>query len=233
MKIIIFALLTLVVFNSDILGQNKKFDVHKPENYIGIELGPSLSQLIYYKKFIDDNTIFDLQIGYQCGIFFQYNISSFFSLRSSIDYEKKMIASHMVFFNIIDNKNETESWHTFFNYLTIPLFAKYKFRKHKFFVEGGPYINILLLGKSKYEYTNQLVIGNITKSYRNLVLGISAGIGADIPLTKKFDISFEAKDCFGLTHIAKNLNDPKNKKTNLNSVLFLYSVIYHIPDKKK
>jgi len=222
-------------YNSDLLGQNKNFDVKKPANSFGIELGPSLSQVIYYSKLakLNNNTVFDFKLGYEGGLFYQYNFNSHFSLRTCISYERKLITSHIEFFNFTTNENEIELWHTFYNYITIPLLAKYNIniKKNRFFIDAGTYIDMLLLGKYKYEYTNHLVKGDITNFHRRFVSGISIGIGTTIPVNKKFDMSFEVRDCYGITRIAKNSDDKKNR-TSLNSELFLYSLTYHIPEKK-
>ena len=230
-------LIFIMIINSITIAQDKKFDVVKPANDIGVELGPSLSQFIYYSKSaknnVNKNVVFDFKLGYMGGAFFQYNFSSYFSLKSGVEYEKKLITSNMEIF--INNENETEQWSTLYNYITIPLLAKYNInlKKNRFFIDAGTYVDILMLSKGKTKLANIINSNyNLTKGYRRLFLGISAGFGAIIPINKKYDMSFEVRDNYGLTRIAKKCDSP-NDKSSLNSELFLYSIIYHIKDKKK
>jgi len=225
----------VILINSITIAQNKNFDVVKPPNDFGIELGPSLSQNTHTNN---NNQVFpmtyDIKMGYIGGAFFQYNINSYFSLKTSVDYEKKLIAEHIEV-NLL-NKDVTEQWRTFYNYITIPLLAKYNvnFKKNRFFIDAGTNIDILIQSKGKAEATSININSNYndTKECRRFILGISAGIGATLPINKKYDMSFEVRDNYGLTQIYKYINGANNK-VRINSELFLYSIIYHIKEKKK
>jgi hypothetical protein len=231
MKFIILFISFLIFPYSYIIAQNKSFDVVKPPNNLGIEVGPSLTQYIHNKSY---DMVNDFKIGYIGGVFFQYNFNSLFSIYSSISYEKKLKTAHMSFFNTATNENELVYWSTYYDYITIPFLGKYTFKKHKFFFDIGPYFNTLLMSKSKHysEISNYSVIGNITKDLRSFIFGFSSGIGAKIPFNKKIEMSFEIRDDLSLTRIDKD-NNSLNPKTSFNSVLFLYSITYHFPEKKK
>ena len=109
------------------------------------------------------------------------------------------------------------------------------FKKNRFFIDAGPYLNLFLMNVYKSEYLNHLFIQKDTKDFRRLVLGMAAGFGANIPIGKKFDMSFEVRDNYNLTRICKNtVTSFTNKsKLSLNSELFIYSIAYHIKSKKK
>jgi len=230
LRLNIFILLFFIFTNSDLIGQNKKFDEKKPANNIGIEIGPSLSQNNHYTK-PDDNLVFDFRLGYIGGVFFQYNFNSHFSLRTDISYKRKLITSHIIFFNIIENKQDIQFWKNSYNYLMFPLIAKYSIKKNMFFIDAGTYVDLLLSSKFNYKYYNYSHLGDNSKDYRWFVSGLSIGIGTNLPINKKCDMSFEIRDCYGLTRIGKFIgyNTPfDNGKTSLNSVEFLYSLTYHL-----
>jgi hypothetical protein len=62
------------------------------------------------------------------------------------------------------------------------------------------------------------------------------GVGVNIPINKKFHMSFEVRDHINLTTLSSDNKNPDGTKIpqiRLNSVLLLYNVSYHLPFLRK
>jgi hypothetical protein len=241
-KIIFFiSIIFIFLFNNNAISQVKNSDYNQPKHIIGIELGPSLTNFVNGDLYSGAERIHEYKMGYFGGVIFQYNLNSYISFRTNIDYEKKIIADQVYQINYVKNEYEYAPWCHKYDYINVPVLAKLNLRKNRFFVDAGPYLDILLNSEFSFQnpINNETVIRKGTKDIKKLNLGLAAGLGANIPIGKKYDMSFEARDNLNLTYldtrkIFKNVNNSSEKrsKISLNTVLFLYSLTYHIPEKK-
>jgi len=230
----IFLFIFTILFNITAFGQQDKYN-------IGIELGPSLTNFINGDMYGGVERIHEYKMGYFGGVIFQYNLNSCISFQTNIDFEKKIIADQLYHFSYIDNKNEYSPWRFKYDYINVPVLAKLNLRKNRFYIDAGPYLDILLKGEFSFQndINNETVIIKGTKDIKKFNLGLAAGLGANIPIGKKYDMSFEARDNMNLTYLSSRkvfkhaINPPaKRSRISLNSILFLYSFTYHIPEKK-
>ena len=223
----------IVLFNINAIGQKNNFNYEQPNYNIGIELGPNITNFTKSNMYEGVSTYYKYKMGYSFGGIFQYNLNPYFSFLTNIIYEEVSQYSY------INNEYEYNPDQFTYSYLTVPLLTKLNIIKNRFFIEAGPCMGIYIC--DKYKWWNYLSNEFETpkkadySSYRRLIFGMEAGMGANIPFGKKYTMSFEARDNYGLTHIVKGnvLPDGKKNRTSLNSIAFLYSITYHIKDKKK
>jgi hypothetical protein len=186
---------------------------------IGVEGGPNLgfqrgNELI--KKYRSSI------VGFSGGVSFQYNFEKNISLRTGLSYEQKGGALKnypVLFFSDGIRRNVRICFR--FNYLTVPVLVRASFgEKRHFFVNAGPYFSYLLeevvtfsgAGTSKERYTFNRTDGKWD-------MGVSAGLGAFIPLGEKLVLTLELRNNLGLYNInsAPVYGDEtiKNNSTNL------------------
>ncbi|HET6995635.1 MAG TPA: porin family protein, partial [Chitinophagaceae bacterium] len=184
----------LFLIPSSSFGQLKKFAV-------GYEKGLSLVSM-------HGNLILDelqkTKLSFTIGVFFQYNINANLALRTNLSFERKGFsfgkrAGH----DSIGNPATIKS-HVRFDYLCLPLLARASFgKKYRFFINAGPYIGYLI-GQADVTQTNNdpKVIRKNIAYFDKADLGLSGGAGVEIPL-KRYVLSFEIRDNFGLSNISK------------------------------
>lgn len=173
-------------------------------NDIGIECGPGLS-IIHDKTGMYSHSGF--WTGGVSGIFYQYNLSNIFSLKTALFYERKgsLLASKS------DQLPEDGNLIYNFDYINLPLLFKVSIgHRIKFFANSGPCFSYLMnqsvffqpkTGKS-YKLLNE------TNDFKSYDVGIILGLGVTIPVTKQFIISLEMRDTYGLVSIRDNYNEP-------------------------
>lgn len=108
-----------------------------------------------------------------------------------------------------------------FNYFSLPLFAKYKF-KNSLYVEGGPQFGLMYNATDKF--TNQIVnskdlkfFNDVGDQYRNLDAGATLGLG--YRLAKGNGINIGARYYWGLVNISKDASSPKQYNRSLYLVV--------------
>lgn len=111
------------------------------------------------------------------------------------------------------------------SYLNIPIVAEYKFgKKVKGYFNAGPFIGFLTCSEIIIQYfpVNQPTSKTKGKSdsYKSTNFGISFGGGLLVPITKKMQLNFAAKNNFGLISTIKQIPTDNSKfKTNAFSLL--------------
>jgi hypothetical protein len=209
-------LFTIVLLSVIVKGQNGVIEV-------GFEGAPSIS-FLRGNEILSNNS--KLRIGFSCGFFFQYNISRRFSLRSIIAFEQK--GSSYSFTNIDTNGYSTViKGYSNFNYITIPILFRTTFGdKLKFFMDIGPFVGYLISQKNIYK--NDFYAPASTYSqYIPFDLGLSCGLGVEIPVTNNLLISCEIRDNLGLLNIGKGevYNDGSIKTNSTNLLIgFAYKL---------
>jgi opacity protein-like surface antigen len=226
MKALIIASLLLLIGYAG-FSQEKGFR-------IGIEGGPNLVSL-RGNEIIDE--IHSSRISYAFGLAFQYNFSKLLSIRSGIYFEEKGSALEGPFFDLNGNLISAEGFANRFQYLTLPIMARFSFgKKLRYFINTGPFLGFLR--ESEAVYTTaisevQQIINSSpgwqqrdgTELLNELDYGISLGAGAEYPLTKNLIISLEVRHNYGLFNIS-NLPVINDKELNTNSTNMLLGISY-------
>ena len=202
-KTILFLL--ALIFTSSIYSQIK----------IGVNAGAT------YSKPYEGYEGFDAGIGFLIGASFEYYLNENLSLKTNLNYERKSFGDsfpEIDKFGVLKGQIKVT---TNFDYLTIPIMAKYEFgNSKKFFVNGGPFLGFLLREENKADVPS---VGQITDNgySKNIDVGLSFGIGTKIYINDKSDLNIELRENLGLLNISDNeVYEGGNLKTNsLNLIL--------------
>jgi len=201
---------------------------------IGFEFGPSHTSL-KGNDIVDNNPNKKSTIA--GGISFQYNFPKIFSIKTSISYDRKGLKGETITFtdilgNVIGVYEQTQD----FDYLTIPILARFSYGKRiKFFFNTGPYFSYLmkssLIGQRAGDGMWVDNYDNI-KDFKKFDMGLILGSGCVFLINDKLLMTFEVRDNIGLYNI-DNTKLPlyNNAKLMNQSVNFLFGISY-IWDKK-
>ena len=205
MKKTILFLLALI-FTSSIYSQIK----------IGLNAGAT------YSKPYEGYMGFDAGIDFLIGASFEYYLNENLLLKTNLNYERKSFGDSFPFTDnrgmLIGQIKAT----TNFDYLTIPIMAKYEFgNSKKFFVNGGPFLGFLLREENKADVPSVGQITTIDLINKKIDVGLSFGIGTKIYINDKSNLNIELRENLGLLNISDNeVYEGGNLKTNsLNLIL--------------
>ena len=199
-------ILLALIFTSSIYSQIK----------IGVNAGATYSK--FYGNVSIENT--NAGISFLIGASFEYYLNESLSLKTNLNFERKSF--NLKFPEIDDIGNPTGGElkiTTDFDYLTLPIMAKYEFgNSKKFFVNGGPFLGFLLSVKSKLDNFPDI---DFTTLYKKIDIGLSFGIGTKIYLNDRSNLNIELRENLGLKNISDVVViDNGNIKTNsLNLIL--------------
>jgi hypothetical protein len=205
MKKTILFLLALI-FTSSIYSQIK----------IGLNAGAT------YSKPYEGYMGFDAGIDFLIGASFEYYLNENLLLKTNLNYERTLLFDDISLtdkFGIIIGQVELTSN---FDYLNIPIMAKYEFgNSKKFFVNGGPFLGFLLREENKADVSSVGQITTIDLINKKIDVGLSFGIGTKIYINDKSDLNIELRENLGLLNISDNeVYEGGNLKTNsLNLIL--------------
>jgi len=225
----------IILFNINAICQKRNNIDDIPNDHIGLDLGPSLSQDIRGKLYVLSATSYNFKMGYSLGLFYEHFLNLNISYKINISYNSKKVSENWDQWNFITQETLNIPLTYTYNYFTIPLLVKYNLniKKNGFFIDAGFNLDTYISSKCKgwNVFTDNYETSLISKDeMRRFVLSMAAGFGAKIPIGKKYDMSFEVRDNYGLTRICAFTNA---SKLSLNSELFIYSIAYHIKSKKK
>jgi len=199
------------IFHLTVMGQNNRFE-------LGIEGGPGITT-IYGNEMPAEN--WEFIAGGEAGVFFKYNFSKVFSLKTQLAWERK----GMKF--ILKNEFFDMAYSAHFDYLTVPLLIQAGFggEVHPY-INAGPYFSYSI--NRKYIAKNGESITSDMESDKKIDFGIVGGIGIDITLTKLFSMTVDLYDHYGLYNTENQLlftdsvGVPVNSdKSTYNHSLFL------------
>jgi hypothetical protein len=191
---------------------------------IGLEGGPNRSTLWgnehiqQYKK----SRALENVTNYSSGVSVEYSFTDLLSLRSGIAFERKGLSYKVYHLDQWGNQSEEIPGRKNFDYIILPLMARVTIgNKPIFFVNAGPYLGFLLRQTDLLE-SSSLQHGSstdYTETYKRLDMGISAGIGAGLPITERAMLTMEVRHNLGLYNISDvpvyNGGTVKTKSTNL------------------
>lgn len=171
----------------------------------GLNIGTNLLDL-KQEEFFDK---YDGKLSYSVGISFEIKVSEKISLLSNVNYDNKIMESER--FGIPDdfgNPSEfTAKNRIKFNYINIPVFARYYFGKNnRLNINAGGFYNYLLDVKSetKVNQTSEMInpfpINNIIQ---NSDYGLLIALGYQFNLSNH-QITIDLRNEIGLANITKN-----------------------------
>ena len=194
-----YYLIILLFITTQTFAQQSKFE-------LGVSLGSGLSTL-RGSSTIENN----FKGGVSLGLMFQYNATELFSIHSNISYENKGVEvsnTEWVCTNCPKNATILE-----YEYITAPILARLNFgSKAKFFVNAGPYFGYLI----NYEWVDN-----------HFDFGLASGLGGQIDLNNKLNLSLEVRNNWGLVPVKLH---PMFEGDNLynNSINLLIGITYRL-----
>ena len=210
-------------------GAKSKFNWITASDHVldlGVEGGPSVI-FLYGDKFFSQHE--KPACGFSGAFFVQYNFPKVLSVRTNIAFERKGNMTSGILEATDQNGYNLGSYNYRINnnsdYLTLPILVRATFGdKIKLFINAGPYLGALLNDElvtrtngEKYGLPAK-VSKNVTNESNRLDIGLTTGIGLEVPIKKGFSLSFEARNNTGLYNTA---NQPlvyngtrKNNSTN-------------------
>lgn len=215
---ILFIVVVVLCFQTNTFAQQNKFEA-------GIEGGSGL-------RFLWGNALVrqynDPAIGFAYGAAFQYNFPKYFSIRTNLFFERKGCLSKGTYLDNNGNSLGTFRSQLDMDYLTLPILFRAGFgKKVKIFFNAGPYFSYL--NKTTLKYKGPNVSGtfvlDLTPNYKRIDIGLAAGIGFSMPLTKILALSFEIRNNLGLYNTSK-LPVYGNGSINTNSTNLLIGLAY-------
>lgn len=138
----------------------------------------------------------NFKIGYLVGISIDYYLNQNLSLKTNINYERKIQKFKVTSFSFDAEEIGNEHFRKIYDYINLPILLKYEFGNSKFFVNGGPFLNFLL--NSKIKPNSSYDFGDSSTAQKEIDFGLSIGIGTNISLNEKNDLTIEIRDDFGM-----------------------------------
>lgn len=207
---------------------------------IGFEGGPSLTSLRTTGT-IDQYSDLDVyysytksNFGFLTGVFGQYNFNQSYAVKLAVNYQLKgaKIEGNIPL-NLTDGGGEVINigldGKLKMDYITIPLLFKGTYGSNiKFFFDVGPYLGILLTNEATIDLTatngaataDTSITTDITDSTKSTDVGITMGIGMQVPVSKTMSLTFELRDDLGLINTSDFLSNTElDNKTNAASLV--------------
>lgn len=186
------------------------------QNEIRIGLNTGATLFNFRGNSVVENS--DSKIGFLAGISFEYYMNENISIKTNLNYERKSLSQSGGYYDENGIFIEMEA-NIHYDYLTLPILFKYEFgNTNNFYVNGGPFLGLLLNAKIKGDNSPS---DDITSLNKKIDGGLSLGIGTKFQLNSKNILSIELRDNYGLLNISEvSVLDNGTIKTNsLNLIL--------------
>lgn len=163
-----------------------------------------------------------LKVGGQFGLYTQIPLNETVSFKTGLYLEQK--GAHINLYSLAGAESKAI---LALKYLTIPVLVRADFGQEvRFFLNGGPYVGVLLQSYIKEEKTGNSETN--TDRFKKTEWGLAGGVGLSFQLAKKFGLSFEIRDYLGISNNFKNTTGGGGTMRT-NSIQFLLGVFYTVP----
>lgn len=227
--LIVFLLLLLIAPASKLLAQQGSWT-------IGVEGGPGLSFIF------GSDSVYSTSkpvLSGAAGVFGEYRFSGRFSAKVALHYERVSTRT--------DNQSgllpSGGQLKYNLNYLSLPVLVKWSTGgRIRFFVNAGPCVSLLLQESLWYlpEGGSREKVADETAAYYRFNLAVTAGVGIAVPVGKRFLVSLEVRDNFGVLNIRSSASDFERNSAlaveqptgQTNSTLLLAGISYRFGSNK-
>lgn len=173
----------------------------------------------------------DPNIGFYTGLSGQYNFNEHFAIHTELAFDRKGTSNKITYTDPSGNDVGTGKAINQLNYLTLPILFRASIgTKVKYFLQAGPYLSYLLNDTRKFSsgtddprYNFKV---NVTSHTTQMDFGMSAGLGAVIPVKEKLAISFELRGNYGLVDLYNRRSSNVNELNQ--SLNFLIGINYKL-----
>lgn len=170
------------------------------------------------------------KVSFSTGVGFNYYLTPEFSLGLKFLYEGKGSRGEFsALYYDEDGQPFTRDIkvRTNFDYLSLPITARYSFgNKIRFCGEAGTFVSYLLKQTESLEGLGTTPM-NRTGWFRQTDIGVSFGVSASFPMTKKVDLSASLLDNIGLVNISSILVS-NNETIKTNSLIAFLGITYRL-----
>ncbi|TQI71217.1 outer membrane protein with beta-barrel domain [Gramella sp. Hel_I_59] len=162
----------------------------------------------------------NFKVGYLVGVSLEYYLNQNLSLKSNLNYERKIKKLQLTYYDYNAEETGKENFREITQFINFPVLLKYEFMNSKFFLNGGGFLNIFLDNAYKPDFP----IDNINEytEKNNIDAGFSAGAGINIPLNEKNWLILEIRDDFGIIDIG-GVPQSIDGKVQTNSIKLILS----------
>ncbi|WP_299835150.1 porin family protein [uncultured Tenacibaculum sp.] len=164
------------------------------------------------------NGFFDSGFSYQLGVTSEYKLNESLSLKAELSYDRQriIVGENSILYNSEDPVfTSLPRFEQVFHYLALPILVKYKFQKeNSFFINGGFSFGYLINAVRRTEVGSNVSYRDLT-SYDSFTFGAVLGVGKEIKLNTKHNLTLELRNTLGLN----NFSDFETLK--LNSLSFI------------
>jgi hypothetical protein len=190
---LVFIILLLSSFS--LQAQTKKFE-------FGINGGPSIKRAII-KGSLDQNAG---SFGFTAGARAEYHLSLRSSLVTNPSFQRKGFNFTIQFTDQYGQNTADSKVRYDFNYIVLPVLVRFYTKSQHFFLNSGPYLGFLTSQYVKYLGVGMQAGTVIENSdfFRPIEFGLTAGIGAKIPITEHFHFTAELQSSIGISNVLKN-----------------------------
>jgi len=162
----------------------------------------------------------DYRLSFTGGFAVQYAVKPRFSVRIEANYERKGFSYSFSYTDVNANSLGTGNQSFYFDYITLPLLAKFDLTKNKvkLYTNGGIYVGYLVrCGSQTSSSGPQSTIS--PSDYMRTDYGFIGGLGLDIPIMQHVALLLEARENLGIAAITKggagSIENPRNQSVAL------------------
>ncbi len=149
------------------------------------------------------------KIGFNLGVFGEKNITHYFVLIASLEYNQKGYILEMIETSVDGTEIQKVESNTRLDYLSIPVLTKFKFSGICIepFVAIGPRFEYLInYNKGEFKFTNATVEDSMADNFDKFSYGGSITGGFNIPISDQFKIDLEIRYNYDFSNLVSKPN---------------------------
>ena len=171
-------------------------------------------------------------INYMAGVTAEYSFTDYFAILAMPCFEVKGNQFEVGFTDEKGNHLGQTTVKNKLNYFTLPVMARAKLgNKAKFLANAGPYFSYLISAHNNLE--SPAPGFSLRETLKDTDMGVTIGIGAEVPVTPRLLFSFLVSSDIGFYDITDNVLSPGPVKNNSTSLLIGLAYAFGKSDPQK
>lgn len=208
---------------------------HDNRYELGIEGGANISPFIENKPYRNNDLSYStiqIRYGNSIGLSFQWNTRKRLSLRTGILFQQNNYSFKTSYSDAGTGIVGSGKGSHQYEYLTLPILARFSFgQKAHFFFNTGLFVGVStkqresVEGTMYYPYaggtaTEYKSTSNSIPDFQPIDFGLVGGLGIEVPIKKKWNVSLEIRDNFGVINAINQNNYSRTVRTHALNLLF-------------